>query len=219
MDKDFNYYIRRMGYIASYLLPEHIDTDEEFEYYMVKVPRHYIRMIADEGEEWPDYVETEEEGKLDRSVVLGMYFLPVYQGVDFYDEDADFLYYIVRVPHVFLNHIIEGTSYTYRIVFELDKIKSVEQVIEEELDSIPVAGTAMPGTEEFTALRKAKSRPEGTLYELSFLCQNPECHKIYDGIVTSDLFDELYARVCEECYGTRFEILSARPLEEVREDG
>lgn len=219
-NKTFEWYIERMGYVPCYMFPEFMDKDEEFEYYKVKIPRHYIREHIAEGGTWYDYQETDEKGTLDKSVVAGMIHLCAYFGTEYIEEDADFLYYRIRVPIVFLDTAIPGSSLFYREMYEARYLnvktdrELVEDLAEELADKVPAAGTPMPGMHHAPVVQKIKERGEVHLYEVELLCKNiPECGVTHTEI-TRDLFGALANRVCGLCGHTNFKLIKVEPLVE-----
>jgi len=128
MSKTREEYTTRMGYMPYYKFPEQLEIfDEEFIYYKVRVPRLYIKDHIESGKVWPHDVDTDIVGTLDDSVVLGVFFLPVYTGVEYLEEDDDFLYYKVRVPAVFSDYYKEVGAPTIRgIKLKNDEIKETK---------------------------------------------------------------------------------------------
>ncbi|MHA2344735.1 MAG: hypothetical protein ACXADW_23005 [Candidatus Hodarchaeales archaeon] len=222
MGKTFEEYTQRMGYMPSYQLPEKLEEDDEFEYFKFKVPRQYIKEHIEMGDVWPHDVDTDIVGTEDASIVLGVMFLPVYSGVEYLEEDEDFLYYKIRVPIVFLDYPIRGSKFTYRLVYEKLNFESPEQRAERESVDIeckkaPKAGEPMPDKEVLSAVRKVKeSKP--LLYEIVFKCQDGDCGRTYTE-VGSDLFDLLYSRSCSACASTRLELVKCNTILEEDEDG
>jgi len=214
--------IERMGYVPCYMWPEKIDEDDEFEYFKVKIPRHYIRMHIAEGGKWIGYEETDEVGEHDESVVLGIIYLPAIPDQEPMDADADFLYYRIAVPKSFLDSYIMGGNVQYRILYETEafKLETVEEKAEreamefEEEKYTPKAGASMPGRDELDTVKKAK-RLKSAIYEIELECKNPECGIVHCE-VTSDLFSALSGRVCGECFGTAFNLIKAEAI--VREE-
>ncbi len=224
MKNPYEEYSQKMGYMPSYRLPEKLEEDDEFEYFKVRVPRLYIKEHIALGEVWPHDVDTSIVGTQDASVVLGIIFLPVYTGVEYLEEDDDFLYYKVRVPKVFLDASIRGSELTYRTVYEDESLisetaeqKAERESIDIECEKLPKAGKSMPDKEELSAVRKVK---EGKilLYEVTFKCKDEDCDMIFEEI-GSDLFDMLYARCCSVCDCTELEMISCKALVEEEEDG
>lgn len=221
MNKDLGYYLERMGYMPNYKFPEQIDEDDEFKYYKFRVPRHYIRAHIEEGNIWPGYVENVElgSGMKDESVVLGVGFFPVHMGVDFIGEDADFLYYKVKVAKVFLETKIKGTPYTYEVLYETQdfRLKTPEELA--EMDSVVEsikAGESMPDKTELEAVRKVKET-ETLLYEVVLYCGS--CETTHDPEIAADLWDLLYARKCSFCGNTMLELRSCQSVLEESKDG
>jgi hypothetical protein len=212
-------YKERMGYMPCYKFPTEMGDDATFEYYKFRVPRHYIREHIKDGLVWPDYNETTEEGTRDESVVLGVGFFPVYSGVEYLEEDADFLYYKVKVPKVFLDTQIEGTPHTYRLLYETKdfKLKTPEEKAEEasvlEIRSTK-AGDEMPGRIELKAVRKEKE-VDTLLYEIVLYC--PNCGTEHNPEVGADLWAMLHARRCE-CGHTKLELRSCKSVLEEKKD-
>lgn len=224
MNKGLEEYIQRMGNMPCYKFPEKLEEDEEFEYFKFKVPRQYIKEHTAMGEVWPHDVDTDIVGTQDASVVLGVIFLPVYTGVEYLEEDDDFLYYKVRVPKVFLDSPIRGSELTYRVAYETKtlNLETAEQKAERESEDIkcekvPKAGTPLVGKEELMSVRKAKES-KALLYEIVFRCRSEDCGMIFTE-VGSDLFDMLYARCCSVCAATRLEMIECKTLVEEDEDG
>jgi hypothetical protein len=209
-------YIQKMGYMPSYKLPEKLDEDEEFEYFKVRVPRQYIKEHIEMGEVWPHDVDTNIVGTQDASVVLGVMFLLVYTGVDYLEEDDDFLYYKVRVPKVFLDACVPGTNLTYRASYETENYNP-EVADEIECERIPKAGEPMLDKEELAAIKKVK-KSEPLLYEVVFKCKDEDCGMIFTEI-GSDLFDMLYSRSCSVCACIKLETIGCKVLVEEDEDG
>ena len=220
MSKRFEEYIQRMGNMPCYKFPEKLDEDEEFEYFKFKVPRQYIKEHIAMGEVWPHDVDTDIVGVRDESIVLGVIFLPVYFGVEYLEEDDDFLYYKVRVPKVFLDFPIRGSELTYRTAYETKtlNLEMAEQKAEREsedieCEKIPKAGESMVGKKELMAVRKAKeSKP--LLYEVVFRC-NCGLEVIEVG---SDLFEMLYARSCSVCGCSKLKLVGCKSLVNGGED-
>ncbi|MHA2010711.1 MAG: hypothetical protein ACW980_25665 [Promethearchaeota archaeon] len=191
MSKTFEEYTQRMGYMPSYQLPEKLDEDDEFEYFKVKVPRQYIKEHIELGDAWPHEVDTDIVGFEDASIVLGVIFLPVYTGVEYLSEDEDFLYYMVRVPKVFL---------TYRAAYEKLALETAGEKAEREsvnieCKKVPKAGESMPDKEELAIIRKVK-KDKILLYEVTFICGNAtDCGMVFTE-TGSDLFEMLYSRSC-----------------------
>jgi hypothetical protein len=225
MVKTFKEYLERMGLYPTYGTPEQIDEDDEFKYYLFKVPRHYIREHIREGGTWLEYEETSEEGTLDKSVVLGMRYLPVYVGIKSEGFDVDFYYYKCRVPKVVLNAAVVSTNpvvtyeYVYSTVEEWEK--SEEQKFEEELGktfselNVLKAGTEMPDRADLTAVRKLK-KEKVVLFEVQLRCGSPECGMEQEPHVTSDFFDALYEQECSLCGCRRMELVYSKGV--VKED-
>jgi Zn finger protein HypA/HybF involved in hydrogenase expression len=215
--KTLREYTQYMGYFPSYMFPEKVDEDEEFEYYKVKVPRIFIREHIATGDNWLDYEETDEEGTLDKSVVLGVIWLLAYKGTEYLEADADFLYYKIKVPIVFLNTPIRGGGMYYREMYNTRQLnvnpteEQLEAAFEETKKEIPAAGSPMPGIHHAPAVVKAKETTV-YLYELEMQCMNiPECGVIHVE-VCSDLFDGLAGRICGVCGSKRFTLVSAKKL-------
>lgn len=214
--------IERMGYVPCYMWPEKIDEDEEFEYFKIKIPRHYIRMHIEEGGKWLHYEETDEVGEHDKSVVLGIIYLPAIPDQEPMDADADFLYYRIAVPKSFLDAYIMDGNVQYRVLYETQafKIETAEEKAEreaaemEEQTFVPKAGASMPGRDELTSVKKVKNTTYA-VYEIELQCKNPECGIVHCE-VTSDLFMALSGRVCGECFGTAFNLIKAECI--VREE-
>jgi len=221
MSETLGDYIESMGYIPCYKFPEEVDEDEEFMYYKFRVPRIYIREHIAEGNVWPDYVESFEEGTKDKSVVLGVSFFPVYTGVEYLGDDVDFLYYKAKVPKAFLNTPISGTPHTYHILYDTKdfKLKSPEELAEiaaEVLSCAPLAaGESMPNSGDLSAIRKVKES-NILLYEVIFYCG--QCDKEFDPEVGSDLWDLLYGRSCIDCGNTNLEVRSCKSILEENVD-
>lgn len=217
MNDKLNYYLERMGYMPNYKFPEFIEEDSQFAYYKFRVPRHYIRQHIDDGDVWPNYKETTEKGNRDESVVLGVGFFPVYSGVELLDEDADFLYYKVKVPKLFLETPISGTNYTYSILYETQdyRLKTPEELAEEKSKDIPCAkipkaGEQMPDRKELTSVRNVKES-DVLLYEVVFYCSNG-CGIENVPEVGSELWDLLYSRSCAKCGNRQLELISCKPI-------
>lgn len=217
-DKTFTWYVERMGLCPCYMYPEYMEEDDEFEYYQIQIPRHYIRDHIEEGGTWLDYVETDEEGEEDASVVLGVIFLPVFHGVEYLDADADFLYYKVRAPKVFLETDIPNAPFKYREIYDAKRLRVF--IDEDELDDLlasidtPKAGEPMPGIHHAHAVRRVKEE-RAILYEVRMVCE--ECNLVTVEVGT-DLFDLLSGRSCSNCFGTRFRIDQADILYEDDDD-
>ncbi len=199
-----------MGYMPCYLFPEKLEEDDEFEYYKFRVPRHYIREHIADGDIWPDYEETEEEGTKDKSAVLGVGFLLVYTGVEYLDSDADFLYYRVRVPKVFLDSPALDGRFTYRVLYDAG-------TLEVKSDRTPKAGESMVGKEELETVRKVK-KSDPLLYEVTFKCKNVEDCGIEFKEIGSVLFDMLYSQSCPECDHPLLEMKECKILVEEGKD-
>ena len=216
MGKSPEHYIPRMGYMPCYKFPEKKGEDEEFEFYEFRVPRQYIREHIAEGRKWPHEVDLTIKGERDNSVVLGVGFFPVYTGVEYLEEDDDFLYYLVRVPISVLDASILGSELTYRFLYEAKTSvwETPEQKAEKEAEAIeakkvPKAGEPMPNKEELMAVKKVKEA-ETVLYEVSFECEN--CHDLLGPEIGTDLFDMLYARSCLNCSGAKLKIVSCKMI-------
>lgn len=215
-------FVERMGYMPCYKFPEEIDEDATFKYYKFRVPRHYIRDHISEGNVWPGYEECFEPGARDESVVLGVGFFPVYTGVELLDEDADFLYYKVRVPKEFLNTPIKGTPYYYSILYETKdyKLKTAEEMAEtealmKETEDI-LAGISMPDRTDLEAVRSVKEK-QTLLYEVVLYC--PACDVEHDPEVAEDLWTLLHGRACNFCSNGALELRECKSiLEEDKED-
>jgi hypothetical protein len=226
MNKSLGDYTKRMGYMPCYKFPEEIDEDSEFMYYKFRVPRIYIRWHIEEGNIWPDYEESFEGGTRDESVVLGVGLFPVYSGVEYLDEDADFLYYKVKVPKAFLDTYIEGTTFKYGMLYETKdfKLKTPEQIAEEQAEiisteKVPKAGEPMPDREDLIAVKKTKET-DVLLYEVVFYCA--ECNdgegKEHEPEVGSDLWEILHARKCGFCGNTKLHLKSCKSVLEEKKD-
>jgi hypothetical protein len=224
MDNMLDLYMERMGLFPSYGTPEQVDEDDEFAYFLFKVPRHYIRGELEAGVNWIGYEETDEEGAEDASVVLGMRFLPVYVGVvEMVDQhDADFYYYRCRVPKVFLESPIKllqeyGIARDYWYVYDEVEVWEREDPEDFEEDeefnkaAVPRAGEGMPNRNDLNAVRKVK---EDTtyLYKVTFLCN--ECETQLEPVISSDLFDAISGQECSECGGRRLTIVSSKAIKE-----
>jgi len=219
MKKQGDEYLQRMGYMPSYKFPKKTGEDDEFEYFRVRVPRQYIKEHIETGNKWPHDVDTSIVGTQDVSVVLGVIFLPVYTGVEYLEEDDDFLYYKVRVPKVFLDAHMGESELTYRLLYESKSLtleteeqKAERESIDTQRERTPKAGESMPNKEELTAVRKVKE-DKVLLYEVIFKCKEEDCGMIFTE-VGSDLFDMLYSRSCSECGGTRLETIGCKSLVE-----
>jgi len=190
------------------MFPEKLDEDEEFEYYEIRVPRHYIRGHIEEGGVWLDYTETDEEGTEDPSVVLGVIYLPAFKGVEYLREDADFLYYKIRVPIIFLDTQVKNTPFKYREVFEAKRLNAF--VDEDDVDGfaelirgeLPDAGSPMPGMHNEHIVKKVKEK-EALLFEIKLVCKACDMVAVEVG---SDLFDILSSRICANCGGMGFHL-------------
>lgn len=216
--------IERMGYVPCYKWPEKIDEDDQFEYFKIRIPRHYIRMHIEEGGIWHGYEETDEEGERDRSVVLGIIYLPAIPDQEPMDADADFLYYRIAVPKSFLDSYIMEGNVQYRVLYETKafKLETPQEKAEreaaefEEEKFVPPAGASMPGRNELDAVKRAK-RTKMAIYEIELQCKNPDCGIIHVE-VTSDLFSALSGRICGECMGTAFNLVKAEAIVREEED-
>lgn len=220
MSKNLEDYVKHMGYMPNYKFPEAIDEDKEFVYYKFRVPRHYIREHIANGDTWPDYEESNEIGTRDESVVLGVGFFPVYKGVEYITADADFLYYKVRVPKVFLFTPVKGTPYTYGVLYDTKdfKLRTPEELAERATEIIPCefkAGDSMPGRKELDAVRKVKET-NILLYEVVFYCN--VCGTEHKPEVGSDLFDLLKQRSCVVCGSTTLHLKVCKPVLEEEKD-
>lgn len=224
MDNMLSMYIERMGFFPSYGTPEQVDEDDEFAYFLFKVPRHYIRGELEAGVNWIGYEETDEEGVEDASVVLGMRFLPVYVGVvEMIDmHDADFYYYQCRVPKVFLESPIEflqqyGIARDYWYVYDEVELweKEDPEALEEDEEfnkaAVPKAGEGMPNRSDLNAVRKVKEA-DTYLYKVVFRCN--ECETQLEPIISSDLFDAISDRDCSECGCRHLTIVSSKAIKE-----
>lgn len=226
MGKTFEEYLERIGLYPSYGTPDFIEEDEEFKYYLFRVPRHYIREHIAEGGTWLEYEEVEEESTLDKSVVLGMRYLPVYVGIESQGFDVDFYYYRCRVPKVVLNTEIVGTTplitYEYAYTQVEGWEKSEEQQLEEEFGKfeieLPTAGSEMPNRLELTAVRKAKEETVH-LFEVQLRCTNSECGMDLEPHISSDFFDALYEQECTLCGCKKLELISSRAIIKEEKDG
>ena len=223
MDKTYKDYTPRMGYMPCYKFPEELGEDEEFEFFKFRVPRQYIREHIAEGGKWPHSVDLTIKGSRDEAVVLGVGFFPVYSGVEYLEEDDDFLYYKVRVPKLFLDAPILNSEMTYRMLYEAKTsiLETAEQKAERESEDteakkVPKAGEPMPGREELVAVKKVKEA-KPILYEVTFECEN--CHETLGPEIGSDLFDILYSRCCEVCAGTSLKLTSCKMIVVEEEDG
>ena len=221
MSKDLEYYLERMGYMPCYKFPEEVGENEEFKFYEFKVPRHYIREHIAEGNIWPNYVETTEAGTEDNSVVLGVGFFPVFSGVDFLGEDPDFLYYRVKVPKVFLETQVEGTTHTYSILYETKdfKLKTPEEIAEKAAETISCAkaGEPMPNKMELSIVRKVKEA-DVLLYEVVLRCNSCTPPVTFSPDVGSDLWDLLHERECELCGNRALQLVSCKSVLEEKKD-
>jgi Zn finger protein HypA/HybF involved in hydrogenase expression len=220
MNKTMDYYTERMGFWPSYGCPEQIQEDDEFVYFRFSVPRFYIRFMMEDGEPWHQYVETDEEGTLDSSCVLGVRQLPVFIGIQEEGSDADFVYYICPVPKRVMVEPVSGTDFTneamYYVVEKWERqYEEIPDDFEFEID-VPTAGTTMPKREELEAIRKAK-KENILLYEVTFQCQ--ECDEILEPEVSSDLFDALLEKACEHCESTHLKLVSSRAIVKEEDDG
>jgi len=221
MNKPLGAYSEKMGYMPCYKFPKEIDEDEEFMYYKFRVPRLYIREHIREGNVWPNYTETYEKGNMDESVVLGVGFFPVYTGVEYISEDADFLYYKVKVPKEFLRTPISGTPHTYSILYDTKdfRLKTPEELAEKaaEIKSCDFvkAGDSMPDRGDLVAAQKVKDS-NVLLYEVVFYCS--ECEMTHEPEIGSDLWKLLYARKCGNCSNTKLELKSCKSVLEEQED-
>jgi len=223
MGKTFEEYLERVGLFPSYGTPEFIEEDEEFKYYLFRVPRHYIREHIAEGGTWLEYEEVEEESTLDKSVVLGMRYLPAYTGIESQGFDVDFYYYRCKMPKVVLDTEISGTNprvtYEYAFTHVEEWEKSEEQKLEEELGkfeiTVPTAGSEMPGRSDLTAVRKVK-KEKVHLFEIQLRCGNPSCQLDQEPHISSDFFDALYEQECSLCGSKTMELISSRAI--VKED-
>lgn len=219
MSKTCEEYVERMGNMPSYRVPEKIDEDEEFEYFKIRVPRQYIKEHIEMGETWPHAVDTSIKGERDESVVLGVIFVPVYAGVEYLEEDVDFLYYKARVPKVFLDAPILNSKFTYRLLYEKGdkRLETAGQRAERKLDEkvqdkAPIAGAPMVGKEELMVVRKVKET-EALLYEVTFVCNEADCGAKFEE-VGSDLFGLLYGRCCGKCANTKMTVESCKVIAE-----
>lgn len=222
MNKSLEDYLERMGYMPCYKFPEYIDEDKEFKYYRFRVPRHYIRDHIAEGNIWPDYIETREKGTRDDSVVLGVGFFIVYTGVEYLDSDADFVYYKVRVPKVFLDSYISGSPYTYGELYETKDFRWKSRGEKAEIDSEeiecakpPKAGDSMPNRQDLKTVRKT-IETKILLYEVVFYCD--KCQITHEPEVGSDLFDLLHNRSCAECGSTTLHLKGCKSILEEKRD-
>ncbi len=216
--KTLREYTEYMGYFPSYMFPEKVDEDEEFEYYRVKVPRIFIREHIATGDNWLEYEETDEEGTLDKSVVLGVIWLLAYKGTEYIEADADFLYYKIKVPIVFLDTSVRGGGMLYREMYEARQLnvqpseEQMEATLKEIEKEIPAAGSPMPGIHHAQAIKNVKETVVH-LYELEILCMDPECGVTHVE-VCRDLFDGLAGRICGLCGSKRFTLVGAKKLVE-----
>lgn len=212
--------IERMGYVPCYKFLKPLREDEEFEYFEIRVPRQYIREHIAEGGEWPGYEETEEEGTRDSSIVLGVIYYPAIPNPEPLREDADFMYYEIKVPKEVLEMSVRGSKLKYRVLYESQtyKLETPEEKAERESESIecaefvPKAGTVLSGTDELEIVRKVKEQ-DVDIYEVEVECKG--CSFLY-AEVTSDIFDTLSGLVCPSCYGTNFHLKAATAV--IREE-
>ncbi len=228
MDNALDMYMERMGLFPSYGTPEQIDEDDEFAYFLFKIPRHYIRGEIEAGVEWIGYEETDEEGTEDASVVLGMRFLPVYIGVEELAgmHDVDFYYYRCRVPKVFLESPIKllqdyGIARDYWYVYEEVEVwekEDPEDLPEDEefnKAAVPKAGEGMPNRNELNAVRKVKEE-DVYLYEVVLKCN--ECD-IELQVVSSDLFEAISNKECIDCGCRKMSLVSSKAVKEEDDGG
>ena len=217
-----------MGNMPCYKSPEKLGEGlipDEFEYFKFRVPRQYIKEHIAMGGVWPHDVDTDIVGVRDSSIVLGVIFLPVYTGVEYLEEDEDFLYYKVRVPKVFLDSSIMGSKLTYRIAYEAETLnletgeqKAERESVDIECKKPPKAGEPMANKEELEIVRRVKeSKP--LLFEVVFKCKGKDCGLELEPEIGSDLFDMLYARCCPDCVSTELIVMRAEVILKEDEDG
>jgi hypothetical protein len=228
MDSAVRLYMPYIGLFPSYGTPDQVDEDDEFAYFLFRIPRHYIRGEIEAGVNWIGYEETEEEGEEDPSVVLGMRFLPVYVGVEEVAgmHDADFYYYRCRVPKAFLESPITllqeyGIARDYWYVYDAVEVWEMEdpEGLEEDEEfnkaAVPKAGEGMPDRQDLNAVRKAKE--DTYLYRVAFKCN--ECETQLEPVVSSDLFDAISERECDACGSGRLTLISSKAIKEDDNDG
>lgn len=223
-------HIERMGYTPCFKWPEKTREDDEFEYYKISVPRHLIRMHLEEGNVWPGYVETDEEGEYDESVVLGVIWLPGIPSPEPLDADADFVYYEIAVPIEFLDSYIMDGNVQYRVLYETKAFKletpaekaEREAALMEEEKFTPSAGSSMPGRDELDVVKRVK-KTKHAIYEIELQCngyneaEDRPCGLIHCE-VTSDLFSALSGRMCGVCGGTSLSLIKANAIVREEED-